>query len=475
MTAPTIVEQHDPADLLTDANISDRRPDTDLIESIRDIGVLQPIIATRTADGHVRVRMGHRRTFAAIEAGRDTVPVIVVADEADYADPADAALDRIIAQFSENEHRLPLTAADKAGVAVQLLDLGLSARQVTARTRMRPADVEQARAIRGSAAAARAVIDQPQLTIEQAAAIAEFEDDLTVVDALVDAAADGHGKFAHTLQRHRDERELAAVKAGLIEKLTADGITITDTRPDWDNRLEYLTTAGDKKLTPSGHKKCPGHIAYIGQQWGEKPADRWAVIYSCTDPKANGHKSTRSSGSTVDPETAKQERRETIARNKEWRAAEQVRRAWLREFLTSKTAPAGALRYVLAAIADASGVLSRAMSQSHECARELLGLPEPESKWHRDTAAITEALSRAPDGRALVIVLGLALGAIEGETGVQTAVHPASQGTAAAYLGQLAGWGYGLSGIEQRVVDAVADARAARDAEAAAAAAGDGA
>lgn len=474
MTAQLIVEQLNPLDLLTDANISDRRPDDALNESVRQLGVLQPIIATRTAEGFVRVRMGHRRTLAAIEADHDTIPVIVVANEADYADQADAQLDRVISQYAENEHRQALNAADKAAVAVQLLDLGLTARQVTARTRMKPADVDAARAIRKSERATFAAAEMPELTIDQAAAIAEFDTDVAVVTALLEAAQDGQGKFAHTLQRHRDERASAQARAALVEQLTADGITIAADFPGYNNKLDYLTGPDGKKLTARTHKKCPGHVAWLQHGYGQDREVLWQASWYCTTPRAHG---STLNGSVVpaDAEKAKAERRETIARNKEWRAAEKVRRAWLRDFLGRKTPPDGALRYVLAAVADASGVLSRAMSQNHECARELLGLPAPESKWTRDTAAVTEALSRAADGRALVIVLGLALGAIEGETGVQTAVHPASQRTAAAYLAQLAGWGYELSEIEQRIVHAVAEAKAARDAEAAAAAGKDGA
>lgn len=460
MTGPLTVEQHDPGDLLTDGNISDRRPDEALIDSIRDIGILQPIIATRTTDGFVRVRMGHRRTLAAIEAECETVPVLVVADEADYADPADLALDRIIAQYAENEHRQGLNAADKAAVAVQLLDLGLTARQVTARTRMRPSDVDAARAIRASAAAARAVVDQPQLTIEQAAAIAEFDDNLAVVDVLVDAAGDGRGQFAHVLQRHRNEREMAQARAALIEKLTADGVKIVDEHPGYDNRLDYLTDPEGKKLTPRGHRKCPGHIAYLMQGW-EGSTHTWQAFYYCTDPKASGHKSIRGTGAGADPEKARAERRETIARNREWRAAEQVRRAWLRDLLASKTAPDGALRYVLTAIATADGPLHRALSQNHECGRDLLGLDPAKSKWSHDTEAVTGLLARASDSRALVIALGLILGATEGEITVQVPAAPRAYPNVAAYLTQLAGWGYGLASTEQAVIDACAEAAAA--------------
>jgi ParB family chromosome partitioning protein len=73
------------------------------VASIREVGVLMPIVAVRTAEGAVRVRYGHRRTLAAIEADRTTVPVIVTgSDDAD-----DVA--RIITQWHENEHRAGLS------------------------------------------------------------------------------------------------------------------------------------------------------------------------------------------------------------------------------------------------------------------------------------------------------------------------------------------------------------------------------
>jgi ParB family chromosome partitioning protein len=106
-TAPALaVEQLDPATLLLDANIRTAATlDKALVASVRDVGVLMPIVAVRTAEGAVRVRYGHRRTLAAIEADRRTVPVIVTgADDAD-----DVA--RIVTQWHENEHRAGLSTA----------------------------------------------------------------------------------------------------------------------------------------------------------------------------------------------------------------------------------------------------------------------------------------------------------------------------------------------------------------------------
>jgi ParB family chromosome partitioning protein len=76
------VEQVDPASLLVDVNVwTETVADQDFVASVKDLGILQPIRAVRTADGALRVEFGHRRTLAAIEAGLESVPVLVVADE----------------------------------------------------------------------------------------------------------------------------------------------------------------------------------------------------------------------------------------------------------------------------------------------------------------------------------------------------------------------------------------------------------
>src|SRR6266536_1394914 len=69
------VEQVEPTTLLVDVNIrADAALDKDFLASIRDLGVLVPIVAVRTQDGTLRVRYGHRRTLATVEVGRSSVP-----------------------------------------------------------------------------------------------------------------------------------------------------------------------------------------------------------------------------------------------------------------------------------------------------------------------------------------------------------------------------------------------------------------
>ena len=73
------VRQVPPATLTTTRNI---RSDLDLDDafraSIRELGVLSPIVAETGPDGGLMIRSGHRRAAAAALEGVATVPVLVL-------------------------------------------------------------------------------------------------------------------------------------------------------------------------------------------------------------------------------------------------------------------------------------------------------------------------------------------------------------------------------------------------------------
>ena len=104
----------------------DVRLDPAFVASIKDLGVLAPIVAVRTAEGPVRVCRGNRRTLG---AGRPTVPVLVIADE---GTDSWAQVERIVAQYVENTQRAGLTQSEEVSVVATLFDLGLSAAQALA-------------------------------------------------------------------------------------------------------------------------------------------------------------------------------------------------------------------------------------------------------------------------------------------------------------------------------------------------------
>ncbi len=89
----------------------------ELVHSIAEIGVLQPVVVRSVGDDGDGVRyeliMGERRWRASREAGRDTVPAIIK-DTADDALLRDALL--------ENLHRSELNPLEEAAAYQQLLD-----------------------------------------------------------------------------------------------------------------------------------------------------------------------------------------------------------------------------------------------------------------------------------------------------------------------------------------------------------------
>jgi ParB family chromosome partitioning protein len=85
---------------------------TELTHSIKEFGVLQPIVVRAQADGYELV-MGERRLRAAIAAGLATIPAIV-RDTADDAMLRDALL--------ENIHRAQLNPLEEAAAYQQLLE-----------------------------------------------------------------------------------------------------------------------------------------------------------------------------------------------------------------------------------------------------------------------------------------------------------------------------------------------------------------
>lgn len=103
----------------------------ELVHSVREFGVLQPVVVRRNEEGAYELIMGERRTRAAREAGLSSIPVIVreTADE-------DLLRDALL----ENLHRSQLNPLEEASAYQQLLeDFGITQEQLATRIgRSRP-------------------------------------------------------------------------------------------------------------------------------------------------------------------------------------------------------------------------------------------------------------------------------------------------------------------------------------------------
>ncbi|ALJ22315.1 ParB/RepB/Spo0J family partition protein [Microbacterium sp. No. 7] len=103
----------------------------ELVHSVREFGVLQPVVVRTNADGTYELIMGERRTRAAREAGLTAIPAIV-RDTADEFLLRDALL--------ENLHRSQLNPLEEASAYQQLLeDFGITQEELATRIgRSRP-------------------------------------------------------------------------------------------------------------------------------------------------------------------------------------------------------------------------------------------------------------------------------------------------------------------------------------------------
>ncbi|WP_300344078.1 ParB/RepB/Spo0J family partition protein [Nesterenkonia sp.] len=122
----------------------------ELIHSVREIGVLQPIVVRPAEDGAFELIMGERRWRASEAAGRETIPAVIrrTSDE-------DLLRDALL----ENIHRSELNPLEEAAAYQQLLvDFGISQEELARRIgRSRPQISNTLRLMRLPAAAQRRV------------------------------------------------------------------------------------------------------------------------------------------------------------------------------------------------------------------------------------------------------------------------------------------------------------------------------
>ena len=455
------VEHIDPAQAVVGINVrAEARLSPGFVASIRERGVLVPVVGHRDEQGRFVVLYGQRRILAAVETGRTSVPAYVIDCPED--------VDRIIDQMAENDHREGINTADRIGGMKQLAAFGLTAAQIKRRTARPRDEVDAALTVARSELASKAAQRWDFLTLDQAATLAEFDNDPEAAKALTVAAREGHG-FEHAAQQLRDTRDDAAARAAVAEKLTETGVRVVG-HPDYDDKtvkdLGRLAAKPESRAYNKGtHATCPGHAAYVSiqQRWDKDEKGKQVRIrdaepvYVCTDWRAQGHadlwdrapeKRKASDMTPEQREAAKAERQDVIQSNKAWDTAEPVRRQWLATFVTRKVAPKGAAAFLAHVLTEHSAVVHD-MGGDH-LAAEWFGL-KPAA--YGITSGWGKVIEQATEQRAQVIAVARLLSALEKNTSRDSwrRVSPAT----ALYMGTIAAWGYDLAEVEKRAAGLV--------------------
>lgn len=467
-----ILEHLDPNTIEVETNVRTEASLTkQFVASIKELGVVTPIVAVRQ-DGKVKVRAGQRRTLAAREAGLTSIPVYITDAEPDVAT-------RLSQQIVENDQRLALTEVDRIHGIQQLLDTGLSVTKVAKRLSVSADQVKASKAVAGSRVAMEAVQDR-QVSLAEAAAIAEFDGDERAVDRLMRAV--GHSYFEHEVERLRRDRQAEAEREKAAGPWREKGFTVirrweaTEMVP-----LHALLTAGgdtpdesavrnpanwaislsdeavftdldgnpvDEALIDWSTEDDPEAQAEEGMLHCDSVIEKTEWVpdnYYCLNPEAEGLTVASGYGAAVSgtPDLSsgdlerkaaeKAQRRRVIALNKAGEAAQTVRRKFVTELLQRKTPPKGTAVFVAERLIADPYLIQR----DGGLASELLGADIRSG----------ELLDHVSDARAEVVVLGVVLGSLEFLTGRDRWRSP--DAASSAYLRFLAANGYGLSAVEQ--------------------------
>jgi len=414
-----------------------------LTASVRELGVIEPCTtALFDGDDEPCLIFGHRRRGAAIAAER-LLPVIFRPD----LDGNTAG--QLLEQLAENENREDLALTELGQAYQRLFDLGVTSGVIAVATG-REAEEITAMATVGKSDAAVALTERYELTLEQAVAVAEFDDDREAIKALTVAAKSGSTwQFEHLVATLRRDREDQAQVESLLEKLRSEETTILDASPSAPAMLlGDLTTDKDKKITPATHRKCPGHAAFI-----EATLNGRRIVYVCTDPKANGHKVPRAAARTQAAKAAKpakkqaeetQARRDLMANNKAMDIATPVRRKFVAELLKRRAKVVGLAEYVVSSFV----MHTRQFVDPDEAVWEELTDKKPVEVWWywQDTVGGAVLENRRTDFDWLMAGLSLVCAGRE-KTWHKNTWRNADPGDA-AYLRFLESVGYELAEVE---------------------------
>lgn len=480
------LQQIDPRNLQLENNVRAEASLTkDFLASIKELGVLMPVIAVRNLDGTLLVRAGQRRTAAAREVGLTSIPVYITDEGTDDAT-------RLVTQIVENDQRLGLEADDRALGIQALIDTGMSVTKVAKKLSIPAAQVKKSSAVASSKAALEA-LQHESLTLDQAAELAEFEDDPAAVAALIEASK--RRFFDHELARQKSDRIYREKLGEASKPYTERGVTVVESRPAygdtemvadaylvdadgndvdreavlasveanpqaWAVRLEEesIFTTGTGEVVPENKidwatEADPEAEPEEGLVHADSVKETIVFVpgeFYCLDPEAVGFNLSdrflrmqaqggQPTPTIADREAEKRERRKVLALNKAGDTAQGVRRAFVTTLLQRKTLPKGAAVFIAKTLTADPTLLGGYTAAA--TAAELLGVAGDE---------LASSAAEATDQRAEIITLGLVLGALEVRSPKGAWRAPSAHLVGPKeYLDFLAACGYTLAPVEQ--------------------------
>jgi ParB family chromosome partitioning protein len=235
---------------------------SDLSASIREIGVLQPLLVRQLADGSYQLIAGERRWRAAQRAGLATVPAVVkTTDDMSSVEQA----------LVENLHRQDLAPLEEAGAYQQLIDdFSLTHDDVAKRVGKSRSSITNSLRLLALPAAIQAFLADGKLSAGHAKALLGTPDRAFQEQLARRAASEGWSVRAieEAIRDRGGEGATAVVKPGKTDDgSTSGGGTVTKLPPagllELENQIsEYLSTRVSVKM--NSNKKGSVTIEFAG-------------------------------------------------------------------------------------------------------------------------------------------------------------------------------------------------------------------
>lgn len=345
----------------------------DLVASIRQHGILQPLNVTANGDGWW-VNAGHRRLDAAKKAGLLVVPCVV--------DDSIAGADTVaMVMLIENLQRRDLTPVEEARGYRRLVELGCTQREISDHVGVSTSVVSRRLRLLGLPDAAVERIQAGELTLELADAYTRLDPD--VAEIAVDGGWDEHR--VDDAVRKADQRRERDRLAGLAENAGVAVIPASklgkwipgsDTHKYGKDGGHWSTKSVDdptvEKLAAVAARKGVIGVV-IEEQWGGA-----VNVYPVIREKAAAHETERKRRQADGPGTAGEEaeRRDALRR-----ARVEHFVAWL-DLIPARRWKA----------ADAFALLTvAAVLVGHDAARAFEAAGVPDGNWDDRITALAEA------------------------------------------------------------------------------------
>lgn len=248
--------------------------DPDMVASIKEHGVLEPAVIA--ADG--TIIMGHRRWDGSKKARKTTIAVVIRPD-------LDTPEKQLEVALVENIHREGLSEMEEAESFDLLRELGYNQKQIATKVGRSPKVISDRLKLLRLSKKSQDALHKGQLTFGHAIALAEFDDDPKLQDAL--AKKSGHALEQSLDRARRDRKAMAEIskRVAEYEKAGVPEVKVAAGTRRWDLRKPDCTLLEDTHpgRRPQSHKKCMGYVILPGDPWSPPTLE-----LVCTNPK--GHK-----------------------------------------------------------------------------------------------------------------------------------------------------------------------------------------